>query len=99
MLIRINSYFFFNKKGAATCFKEAYDVIKNDCEEKFEAKKCYESVREIIIKMSELNDGLSNEKKIVIFEKLGDLFADLYCYSISLEYYNKARKIHKFRYC
>lgn len=75
------------------CFKKAYFIYKEECDENFEAKKCYNSIKQIIIKVRELTNTTSIKDKIDISDKLGDLFCDLNCYSIALEYYNEELRL------
>lgn len=83
-LIQLRDY-----DNARHCFKKAFFIYKSECDENFEAKRCFNLVKQIIINIRELRNTSSNERKIKICDKLGDLFADLNCYAIAIEYYTE----------
>jgi len=83
-LIQIRDY-----NTALNCFNEACLVYTEDCEEKEEAKQFLDAVKQIIINLRELTNCNLKQDKIKICDQLADLFVDLNCYSIAIEYYNE----------
>ena len=80
-------------ENAKHCFKKAYFVYKFDCDENYEAKRCCSLVKRIIIRIRELTNlkecSDSTAQKIKTCDELGDLFCELNCYSVALEYYHR----------
>ena len=83
-LIQLEDY-----ENAKHCFKKAYFIYKEDCDENCEAKRFLKLVKQIIIKLRELNSDESNVNRIKICDTLADAFVDLNCYSKALTYYNQ----------
>jgi len=75
--------------GARHLFKKAFYTRSPVEDDIIKARKCYKKMRKIVEIMKQVNQTTDDNTLSLLYDKLGDIFVELKCFSVAIDYYKK----------